>query len=70
MATLTIANLPSDNTAAPAECTTSLSLDDMKRVRGGRAVSVLVDGRPGGIVDDFVLNMEIFKGNIGRPMLL
>jgi hypothetical protein len=37
----------------------------MHRVRGGRAISVLVDGRPGGVVDDFQLNMEIVKGNIG-----
>lgn len=43
----------------------SLSREEMKHVRGGRAVSVLVDGRPGGVVDDFQLNMEIFKGNIG-----
>lgn len=42
-----------------------LSREAMKRVHGGRAVAVLVDGRPGGVVDDFQLNMEIFKGNIG-----
>ncbi|WP_334187393.1 hypothetical protein [Noviherbaspirillum sp.] len=41
-----------------------LSSEEMRRVHGGRAISVLVDGRPGGVVDDFALNMEIFKGNI------
>lgn len=46
-----------------------LSREQMQRVRGGRAVAVLVDGRPGGVVDDFSLNMEIFKGNIGGPMI-
>ena len=43
----------------------SLSREEMKRVQGGRLVSVLVDGRPGGVVDDFELNMAIFKGDIG-----
>jgi hypothetical protein len=42
-----------------------LSRAEMNRVHGGRAIAVLVDGRPGGVVDDFQLNMEIFKGNIG-----
>lgn len=42
-----------------------LSVQAMQRVCGGRAMAVLVDGRPGGVVDDFELNMEIFKGNIG-----
>ena len=36
----------------------------MKSVRGGRAIAVLVDGRPGGVVDDFQLQMAIFKGDI------
>ena len=43
----------------------SLSRDEMKLVQGGRLISVLVDGRPGGVVDDFQLNMAIFKGDIG-----
>jgi len=42
-----------------------LSPEEMKRVHGGRAISVLVDGRPGGVVDDFQLNMGIFTGDIG-----
>ena len=43
----------------------SLSREEMKLVQGGRLISVLVDGRPGGVVDDFQLNMAIFKGDIG-----
>lgn len=43
----------------------SLSRDEMKAVQGGRAISVLVDGRPGGVVDDFQLQMAIFRGDIG-----
>jgi hypothetical protein len=43
----------------------SLTLEEMKRVHGGRAISVLVDGRPGGVVDDFQLEMGIFTGDIG-----
>jgi hypothetical protein len=43
----------------------SLSRKEMQLVQGGRAISVLVDGRPGGVVDDFQLDMAIFKGDIG-----
>jgi hypothetical protein len=43
----------------------SLSHAEMTLVRGGRAMSVTVDGRPGGVVDDFALNMAIFSGDIG-----
>jgi len=43
----------------------SLSHEEMKLVHGGRAMSVLVGGRPGGVVDDFQLNMAIFSGDIG-----
>ncbi len=46
-----------------------LSIEEMHKVRGGRAIAVLVDGRPGGVVDDFQLNMEIFKGNIGGTLV-
>jgi hypothetical protein len=65
METLTIKDLDFDDA-----CVRSLSAEEMKQVRGGRAISVLVDGRPGGTVDDFALNMEIFKGNIGGPMVV
>jgi hypothetical protein len=64
MKTLTIADLNFEEISAPNEIRL-LSREEMSRVRGGRAISVLVDGRPGGVVDDFQLNMEIFKGNIG-----
>jgi hypothetical protein len=47
-----------------------LSYEELAAVNGG-AVNVLVDGRTLGIVvDDLALNMEIFKGNIGGPMVL
>jgi len=42
-----------------------LSVEEMKCMHGGRAVSVLIDGRPGGVIDDFQLNLAIFKGDIG-----
>ena len=47
-----------------------LSLKELAEVHGG-AIRVLVDGGPStATVDDFALNMEIFKGNIGGPMIL
>jgi hypothetical protein len=70
MKTLTIEDLPFNDAAKADEWARLLSPDEMKRVCGGRAISVLVDGRSGGSVDDFALNMEIFKGNIGGPMVL
>ncbi|CAN7373002.1 hypothetical protein [Massilia sp. LjRoot122] len=42
-----------------------LAHEDLEQVQGGRAIAVLVDGRPGGVIDDFQLNMAIFKGDIG-----
>jgi hypothetical protein len=67
MKTLTITDLKIRKPSAPHENHFAhlLSREEMNRVRGGRAVSVLVDGRPGGVVDDFQLDMDIFKGNIG-----
>jgi hypothetical protein len=59
-----------DGTAGAGARVRSLTVGEMKRVFGGRAISVLVDGRTAGTVDDFSLNMEIFKGNIGGPMVL
>ena len=46
-----------------------ISSEEMAAVHGG-ATSVLVDGRTTATVDEFSLNMEIFKGNIGGPMIL
>jgi hypothetical protein len=70
MKTLIIEDLAFQGTAADSEQVRSLSREEMKRVCGGRSVSVLIDGRTAGTVDDFSLNMEIFKGNIGGPMIL
>jgi hypothetical protein len=46
-----------------------LSSEEVAAVHGG-ATRVLVDGRTPATVDEFSLNMEIFKGNIGGPMIL
>jgi hypothetical protein len=43
----------------------ALSHEEMKLVNGGRAIAVLVDGRTPGVMDDFALEMGIFKGDIG-----
>jgi hypothetical protein len=71
MKTLTITDLKIQEVSARNESGSArlLSREEMRHLRGGRAISVLVDGRPGGVVDDFQLNMEIFKGNIGGPMV-
>lgn len=71
MKKLTIPDLQIQGESAKSESESvrTLSREQLRRVRGGRAVAVQVDGRPGGVVDDFSLNMEIFKGNIGGPML-
>ena len=45
--------------------TRTLTREEMQGTHGGRAIAVLVDGRPGGVVDDFQLQMDIFKGDIG-----
>jgi hypothetical protein len=47
-----------------------LSDEDLAEVHGG-VIRATVDGGPTTVtVDDFSLNMEIFKGNIGGPMIL
>lgn len=70
MNTLTIEDLSFNDATEAGERVRALLPEEMQRVRGGRAISVLVDGRSGGVVDDFSLNMEIFKGNIGGPMVV
>jgi hypothetical protein len=67
MTTLLIKDLAVVQTSNHAEAgsTRSLTRAEMRRVQGGRAIAVLVDGRPGGVVDDFQLQMAIFKGDIG-----
>ena len=64
MESLVIKDLALSEPAQPG-AVRSLSRRQMKQVQGGRAISVLVDGRPGGVVDDFQLDMAIFKGDIG-----
>jgi hypothetical protein len=67
METLVIKDLATAHASARNESTfvRVLSRKEMKLVQGGRAISVLIDGRPGGVVDDFQLNMGIFTGDIG-----
>jgi hypothetical protein len=67
MKTLVIKDLAAAQVTVRTEDGTvrALSHDEMKLVHGGRAIAVLVDGRPGGVVDDFALEMAIFKGDIG-----
>ena len=67
MKTLVIKDLAAAQVSVRTEDGTvrALSDDEMKLVHGGRAIAVLVDGRPGGVVDDFQLEMGIFKGDIG-----
>ncbi len=48
---------------------TPLSLEELAAVHGG-VIRVMVDGRTPATMDEFALNMEIFKGNIGGPMVL
>jgi len=67
MKTLVIKDLASTQVAIREQGGTvrALSHDDMQLVAGGRAIAVLVDGRHGGVVDDFQLELAIFKGDIG-----
>ena len=67
MKTLIIKDLASTQVSVrlASGATRPLSADEMKLVQGGRAIAVMVDGRPGGVVDDFQLQMAIFKGDIG-----
>jgi len=67
MKTLVIKDLASTRVAIREEGGTvrSLSRHEMQLVAGGRAIAVLVDGRPGGVVEDFQLELAIFKGDIG-----
>lgn len=69
MKTLTIKDLAIEDVPAKNASARVLTRQEMHRVQGGRAVLVTVDGRSNGTVDDFSLNMEIFKGNIGGPMI-
>jgi hypothetical protein len=46
-----------------------LSCEELATVHGG-VMRVMVDGRTPATMDELALNMEIFKGNIGGPMVL
>ena len=63
---LVIEDLAITHAAAGADSSAARTLTrrEMQATSGGRAISVLVDGRPGGVVDDFALQMAIFKGDI------
>ncbi|WP_395407782.1 hypothetical protein ACHMW6_14445 [Pseudoduganella sp. UC29_106] len=65
MKTLTITNLEFKSETKSSGPARELSKVEMTRVQGGRKIAVLVDGRPGGVIDDFQLNMAIFRGDIG-----
>jgi hypothetical protein len=65
MKALTIKDLTIKSEQTASASARPLSPEEMKRVQGGRLIRVMVDGKPGGVLDDFALNMEIFKGNIG-----
>lgn len=70
MKTIIIKDLSCNDAADANARVRSLSPEEMKQVRGGRAMRVLVDGTSNATVDDFALNMDIFKGNIGGPMVV
>ena len=67
MKTLVIEDLATTQVAIREEggAVRSLSHAEMQLIQGARAIAVLVDGRPGGVVDDFQLALAIFKGDIG-----
>jgi len=67
MKTLVIKDLAATQVSVRTEDGTvrALSHEEMKLVHGGRAIAVLVDGRTPGVMDDFALEMAIFKGDIG-----
>ncbi|HZZ13645.1 MAG TPA: hypothetical protein VFE79_23410 [Paraburkholderia sp.] len=60
--TIVIKDLP--RSADIASDSTTLSAEQMQRVRGGRSVVVTVDGGAAGHVDDFGINTAIFEGRI------
>lgn len=60
----TIIILDLSRSADSAAAETSLTVEQMKRVRGGRSVVVRVDGGSLGTVNDFDINNAIFEGRI------
>ena len=47
----------------------TLTVEQMKMLRGGRSVVVTVDGNGTGTVDDWEINTAIFEGRIGGTYL-
>jgi hypothetical protein len=47
----------------------TLTVEQMKTLRGGRSVVVTVDGNGTGTVDDWEINTAIFEGRIGGTYL-
>jgi hypothetical protein len=66
-ATVIIKDLPRRASDAPDAQT--LSVEQMKTLRGGRSVVVTVDGNRTGHVDDWDINTAIFEGRIGGTYL-
>lgn len=66
-ATVIIKDLP--RRADDASGDKTLSVEQMKTLRGGRSVVVTVDGGGAGTVDDWDINTAIFEGRISGTYL-
>ena len=66
-ATVIIKDLPPR--ADDASDQRTLSVEQMKTLRGGRSVVVTVDGNGTGTVDDWDINTAIFEGRISGTYL-
>jgi len=66
-ATVIIKDLPRRASDTPDDKT--LSVEQMKTLRGGRSVVVTVDGNSTGHVDDWEINTAIFEGRISGTYL-
>ncbi|SMG55318.1 hypothetical protein [Paraburkholderia susongensis] len=66
-ATVIIKDLP--RCAGDASHEKTLTVEQMKTLRGGRSVVVTVDGNGTGHVDDWDINTAIFEGRISGTYL-
>ncbi|HEX3379256.1 MAG TPA: hypothetical protein VHU21_05570 [Paraburkholderia sp.] len=66
-ATVIIKDLP--RCANDASDQKTLTVEQMKTLRGGRSVVVTVDGNGTGTVDDWEINTAIFEGRISGTYL-
>jgi hypothetical protein len=55
---------------AVADDQTTLTPEQMKRLRGGRSVLATVDGNHVGSIDDWQMNIAIFEGRVGGPYIV